>query len=113
MLFAQYDFHQLLSAYGEGTGGKLKRVIFGNPLIARTMLKWDVKAGLFAPVSMLVMEREDGTTEVMYDEVSSLVCWEGSVGGEEGEQLRQAAGALSSKMRTFVEYLGEKEESRL
>ena len=108
MLFQHYDWHPLLSAHGEGTGLKAKRVIFGNPLVARMMVKWDVKAGLFAPVSMLVMEDEGGKgTTCMYDLPSSLMVWEGS---ENREELEKAARALDEKVRVFVEFLGEEEE---
>jgi Domain of unknown function DUF302 len=36
------------------------RWIFGNPLIAITMIRHDLTAGLFAPVEILVTEAEDG-----------------------------------------------------
>ncbi len=104
MLFQQYDWLPLLSAYDEGTGRKAKRVIFGNPLVARTMVRWDVKAGLFAPVSMLVTEDEGGEgTTCMYDLPSSLMVWEGA---ENREELERAARELDEKMKVFVGYLG-------
>jgi uncharacterized protein (DUF302 family) len=34
------------------------RLIFGNPLIAITMMRDDVTAGLFAPVEALLIEHE-------------------------------------------------------
>ena len=104
MLFQQYDWLPVLSAYGDGTGRKAKRVIFGNPLVARTMVRWDVKAALFAPVSMLVMEDEGGkSTTCMYDLPSSLMVWEGS---ENNEELEKAAKGLDEKIRVFVGHLG-------
>ena len=39
---------------------KVLRVVIGNPLIAITMLRHDVTAGLFAPVELLITEEEDG-----------------------------------------------------
>lgn len=36
---------------------KSKRIILGNPLIAITMLKHDMTAGLAVPVELLVLEK--------------------------------------------------------
>jgi uncharacterized protein (DUF302 family) len=45
-----------------GGGRKCKRILLGNPLVAITMLKHDMKAGLSVPVELLVVEatREEG-----------------------------------------------------
>ena len=39
-----------------GIDRKVLRVILGNPLIAVTMLRHDVTAGLFAPVELLIAD---------------------------------------------------------
>src|SRR5258708_28646078 len=36
------------------------RWIFGNPVVALTMLRHDISAGLFVPIELLVTEAEDG-----------------------------------------------------
>lgn len=52
---------------------KLVRWILGNPLIAITMMRHDVEAGLFAPVELLLRDHEnDGGSTVVYDLSSSL-----------------------------------------
>ena len=90
-------------------------MIFGNPLVARTMVREDVKAGLFAPVSMLVEELAGdgdgrGKVSVMWDLPSSLVNWEATVKGASGERLREASEVLDGKMKRFIEDLGRTDE---
>jgi len=70
MLFAEFDHGAWLTKFG--LERRSVRWIFGNPLIAITMIQYDVTAGLFAPVEMLITEDTDyaGTT-VVY--VASIV----------------------------------------
>ncbi len=51
MLFAEFDHTGWIARYG--LQRRVRRWILGNPLIAITMLKYDVSAGLFAPVEIL------------------------------------------------------------
>ena len=66
LLFFQIDHGRWLSLFG--VQRRAMRLVFGNPLVAITMMNYDVNAGLFAPVEMLVVENEsgDGAT-VIYD----------------------------------------------
>jgi uncharacterized protein (DUF302 family) len=66
VLFFQIDHGSWLHLFG--IQRRVMRLIFGNPLVAITMMHHDVKAGLFAPVEILVVEQEsgDGAT-VLYD----------------------------------------------
>src|SRR5690242_12880662 len=56
-----------------GIDRKVLRVILGNPLIAITMLRHDVTAGLFAPVEMLLVDEGDGRSSLTYIKPSSLM----------------------------------------
>ena len=56
MLFCEIDHSQWLPAYG--VRRRVLRLIFGNPLIAITMMRDDVTVGLFAPVEALLIEHE-------------------------------------------------------
>jgi exonuclease V len=60
MQFQQFDHGSWMSLYGVNGGRKVTRIIFGNPQVAVTMLRHDVSAGLFVPVEVLIIEREDG-----------------------------------------------------
>jgi len=51
----------------------IKRIILGNPLIAVTMLKHDISAGLYVPVELLAQEKEDGGTDLVYTTPSHLI----------------------------------------
>jgi uncharacterized protein (DUF302 family) len=56
-----------------GIERKVMRVILGNPLIAITMLRYDVTAGLFAPVEMLLVDEGEGRSSLTYVKPSSLM----------------------------------------
>ncbi len=73
------------------------RMIFGNPLIAITMIRHDITAGLFVPVELLLFENAsgDGST-VIYDLPSSLMAI------ERNPALRDAAQELDRKLQTLV-----------
>ncbi len=47
--------------------------MIGNPLIAITMIRHDVTAGLFAPVELLLTDQENGTSALTYVVPSSLM----------------------------------------
>lgn len=73
MQFQQFNHGDWMSLYGVNGGRKVARIIFGNPQIAITMIKHDVSAALFVPVEVLIMEREDGKTDVLQ---GKSVCWD-------------------------------------
>jgi uncharacterized protein (DUF302 family) len=56
MLFFEMDHGAWLKTFG--VRRKIVRWVFGNPIIAYTMLKHDVAAGLFAPIEFLLIENE-------------------------------------------------------
>lgn len=59
-----------------GDGRKCKRIILGNPLIAITMLRHDMKAGLSVPVELLVVEANNadgGGVDLVYHLPSALI----------------------------------------
>lgn len=93
MLFALFDHGSWLRK--AGIDEKVLRVVIGNPLIAVTMLRHDVKAGLFAPVELLITGH-DGRSALMYDLPSSLMVV------EPNEPLRAAALALDAKLAALA-----------
>lgn len=56
-----------------GINRKVLRLIIGNPLIAITMIRHDVAAGLFAPVELLLTDEENGASALTYVVPSSLM----------------------------------------
>jgi uncharacterized protein (DUF302 family) len=71
MLFATFDHGGWIGK--AGIQRKVLRLIIGNPLIAITMLRHDVTAGLFAPVELLLTDEEGGTSSLTYVVPSTLM----------------------------------------
>jgi uncharacterized protein (DUF302 family) len=71
MLFALLDHGAWITK--AGIDRKVLRVILGNPLIAITMLRHDVTAGLFAPVELLLLDEPGGRSSLTYVKPSSLM----------------------------------------
>jgi uncharacterized protein (DUF302 family) len=91
MLFHEIDHGQWLPRFG--INRRIVRLILGNPLIAITMIRRDITAGLFAPVEILVTEKESGAgTTITYVRPSSLMVI------EENPPLLEAAKALDEKL---------------
>jgi Domain of unknown function DUF302 len=55
-----------------GQRKKAVQYLLGNPLSAIQMTQHDVRAGLYAPLRLLIYEDEEGKTCVEYDKPSSL-----------------------------------------
>lgn len=94
MLFGVVDHGAWITK--AGIERKALRVILGNPLIAITMLRHDVTAGLFAPVELLLLEEADGSS-LTYVTPSSLMVV------EPNPELLGAAEKLDAKLAALAE----------
>jgi uncharacterized protein (DUF302 family) len=95
MLFAELDHGGWLPKFG--INRRTVRWILGNPLIAVTMIRHDITAGLFAPVELLVTEAENGQgATVTYLRPSSLMVI------ADDPPLLAAARALDEKYNALV-----------
>ncbi len=83
-----------------GTDRKVLRVILGNPLIAITMLRHDVRAGLFAPVEVLLVDEGEGRSSLTYVKPSSLMVLERDP--EHNPELLSAATELDTKLAALA-----------
>ena len=94
MLFHEINRSQWLPVYG--VTQRVLRLIFGNPVIAFTMMRDDLTAGLFAPVEVLLVEHgnADGCA-VVYNLPSALVA-------AEDPSLLPAARELDSKLNALI-----------
>lgn len=70
MLFKTSDHGSLLRLAGQKK--KALQYVVGNPLFAIQMTQHDIRAGLYAPLRVLLYENEKGKTCVEYDKPSSL-----------------------------------------
>lgn len=96
MLFFEMDHGAWLKTFG--ILRKVVRWIFGNPVVAYTMLRHDIAAGLFAPIELLLMENESGNGALLiYDLPSSLMVI------EDNPPLLEAAEALDRKFAELAE----------
>ena len=75
---------------------KVLRLVIGNPLLAITMLRHDLTAGLFAPVELIVIEEDQDRSSVTYVRPSSLMVV------ETNEPLFAAARELDTKLQALV-----------
>jgi len=95
MLFVEMDHGGWIGKFG--IKRRLVRWIFGNPLIAITMLRHDYTAGLFVPPDLLLAESDDGAgCNITYVLPSSLIVVEAN------PPLLSAALALDAKVEALV-----------
>lgn len=94
MLFNVQDHGRLLGIYG--TPKKAKQYVLGNPLIAATMTRHDIRAGLYAPLRLFVYEADDGSTRIEYDRPSSLF------GQFDNPEVTAVARSLDAKLAGLI-----------
>ena len=80
-----------------GIRRKVIRFIIGNPMIAITMLRHDLTAGLFAPVELILIEQDNGRSSLTYVKPSSLMVV------AKNDALLDAANQLDSKLHALAQ----------
>jgi uncharacterized protein (DUF302 family) len=95
MRFLMLDHGAWLALYGEHA--KCRLYTLGNPLIARTMLKHDLRVGLNVPVRLIIYETAAGEARVAYDQPSSLMSH------LDNPEVAAAATKLDSKLYALAE----------
>jgi len=106
-LFFKIEHTNWIQLYPEGPktkgpnhGRALTRFILGNPLIAITMIRHDVEAGLHAPIELLLLETEDGGAKCVAQLPSSLIA--GHEGGKRNVALVKAVTELDRKLLGLI-----------
>jgi len=91
---------------GKSKNLRAVRFILGNPLIAITMLRHDLDAGLYVPVEVYLVEEPDGSAKVIWYKPSGLIA------GYDGakEDLVSAARVLDGKLEHFVRWVLDENE---
>lgn len=69
-LFGSFDHGRALAL--DGRAARVVQHLVGNPLVAEQMTKHDLRAGLYAPLRVLIWADAGGQTVVEYDLPSSL-----------------------------------------
>jgi uncharacterized protein (DUF302 family) len=94
MLFRTSDHGALLRLAGQKK--KAIQYLVGNPLFAIQMTQDDIRAGLYAPLRVLVYENAEAKTCIEYDKPSSLF---GQFGNA---KVTEVAGMLDRKLEQLV-----------
>lgn len=77
MEFARFDLGEILRKEQGTKARPLLRMVIGNPLIMKEMVKLTPDAGSYAPITVLIDEREDGV-HLSYDRMASFLAPYGS-----------------------------------
>lgn len=72
MAFARFDLGEILRKESGESAPRSLRLVAGNPLIMKEMVKHVPDAGSYAPVTILIDERPDGV-HLSYDRMASFL----------------------------------------
>jgi uncharacterized protein (DUF302 family) len=96
MEFTRFDQGGILRKELGETAPQVLRLVVGNPLIMKQMVKLVPDAGSYAPVTILIDERSDGV-HISYDRTASLIA------SYENLEARKVAHGLDSKVEALLE----------
>ena len=94
LLFGTTDHGALLRIVGQKR--KAVQYVVGNPLFALQMTQHDIRAGLYAPLRVLLYEDDRGRTCLEYDKPSSLF------GQFQNDRISPTAALLDKKLEDLV-----------
>ncbi len=95
MEFARFDIGEVLRKDHRGASPKILRLLIGNPIIMKDMAQHVPDAGSYAPVTILIDERQK-VVHLSYDRMASLLA-----GYESADALRVAR-ALDEKVERLL-----------
>ena len=72
MEFTRFDLGEVLRKESGGSKPRIVRIVAGNPLIMKEMVKHVPDAGSYAPITILVHERPDDIS-ISYDRMASYL----------------------------------------
>ncbi|MDR3568140.1 MAG: DUF302 domain-containing protein [Syntrophobacteraceae bacterium] len=72
MEFIRFDLGEVLRIESGASTPRILRIVAGNPLIMKEMVKRVPDAGSYAPVTILIEERPDGV-RISYDRMASYI----------------------------------------
>jgi uncharacterized protein (DUF302 family) len=95
MLFLEFDHGAVVRKETGLDNPKIMRLVIGNPLVMKEMAKHVPDAGSYAPVTVLVDDREDGV-HLSYDTMASFLAPYGN------QQALKIAQELDRKVETLL-----------
>jgi hypothetical protein len=96
MEFARFDVGEVMAKDRGGAAPRSLRLVVGNPLIMKELVRSVPDAASYAPVTILVDERADGV-HLSYDTMASLLAGYGS------EDALRVAAALDAKVESLLD----------
>jgi hypothetical protein len=72
MEFARFNLGQIIQKEQGASAPKILRIVFGNPLVMKQMAEHVPDAASYAPVTVLIDERQDGI-HISYDRMASYL----------------------------------------
>jgi hypothetical protein len=78
MEFVRFNLGQIIQKEQGPASFRILRIVFGNPLIMKQMVEHVHDAASYAPVTVLIDEREDGV-HLSYDRMASYIASYGSL----------------------------------
>jgi uncharacterized protein (DUF302 family) len=94
--FGRFNIGEVLRKERGGSGPRILRLVIGNPLIMKEMVKHVPDAASYAPVTILIDERPDGV-HLSYDRMASFLA---SYGSEEASKVARDLDAKIEAMMT-------------
>ena len=94
MEFARFDLGAVLRKESGQAMPKILRLVIGNPLVMKEMVKHVPDAGSYAPVTVLIDERADGV-HLSYDRMAAFLA---PYGGAEALQVARDLDAKVEKL---------------
>jgi uncharacterized protein (DUF302 family) len=95
MEFARFDLGAVLRKESGHAVPKILRLVIGNPLVMKEMVKHVADAGSYAPVTILIDERADGV-HLSYDRMAGFLAPYGS------PEALQVARDLDAKVENLL-----------
>jgi uncharacterized protein (DUF302 family) len=96
MEFARFDLGEILRKDNPSSRLRVLRLVVGNPLIMKAMVKHVVDAGSYAPVTILIHESANGVS-LSYDRIVSYLA---SYGNEDALTVARELDAKVEKILT-------------
>ncbi|KAF8351515.1 hypothetical protein F5887DRAFT_862962, partial [Amanita rubescens] len=97
LYFLELNHHRWLNVYEGKRHPAIVAYTIGNPLIAQTIVKHDVRAALNIPLRLLIVENPEGpSTSIIYQLPSSVMVL------ADDPELRDAAEALDLKLENLL-----------
>jgi uncharacterized protein (DUF302 family) len=78
MEFARFNLGQILKKEKGASAPQILRIVLGNPLIMKKMAEHVPETGSYAPITILIDQREDGV-HISYDRMASYLASYGNL----------------------------------